>query len=1282
MYKRICIVFLLLLSHFAFSQTVSKKITINWEGIKKIYPSLGDSVQYLSFTNVSYDAQKGQMPVYSAILPGINSNIGEIYIKGQVYVELNDQEAAVLSKYKNDIPLEINSANVTTVYQKKLPYTSYSFVPFRLNETNRKYERLTEFEIVKVPSVEKKQAKGTTEYASNSVLSTGKWYKIAVSASGIYKLTYNDIVSMGLTVSDPRNIRIYGNGGGILPENNSAPRIDDLYENAIFVYGESDGSFDPSDYILFYGEGPVKWSFTVADSAFHHQTNYYSDITPYFVTCDLGSGKRVSSQASTFDVANFNVSNFNDYQCHEKDSVNLVKSGKEWYGENFDILTSYTFKFPFQNIVANSKAKIKFSIAARNTSQSNFTVNANGTISTAYVQPYSGEHQYATETTQNFSLTNSNSDITVSITKNTANAVGWLNYIDVNVLRNLSLSGNQTIFRNIKSVAAGNVSEFLIDNVTADSKVWEITNSINVKEQQVLLAGNSLKFRLHTDTLREFIVFSGSNFSSPQKLGLVENQNLHALSAVDLIIVSHPDFLSEAARLASIHYNVDNYSYVITTPQKIYNEFSSGKPDITAIKDFVKMFYDKANSAGDLPKYLLLFGDASYDYKNRINENTNLVPTYQSPLALDYAGSYASDDIFGFLDPSEGPSLPSMLDIGIGRFPVKTLDEASSMVDKVAKYTEHVRPAITTNGCSADAVFSPGDWRNMICFVADDEEGNSFVTTTESFSTYIDTTMALNNYNIDKIYADSYVQQTGAGGQRYPDVNLAINKRVEKGALIINYVGHGGEVGWALERILEVSDIKSWSNINNMPLFVTATCEFSRFDDPVRTSAGEYVLLNENGGGIALFTTSRLAWTGSNETLNRNFYTYALKKYGAAYPTLGELVMLSKNAGGFINDNIKNFVLLGDPALKLCYPENTVATTMINQHIAGSIADTLKAFDKVAVSGIVQNEIGVKLTDFNGIITPTVYDKKALTSTLGNDPTSPIKNYLIQKNILYKGKVSVTNGDFSFTFIVPKDIAYNYGIGRISYYAEDGLTDASGFYENQKFIIGGSGINSTNDTRGPQICLYLNDSSFVNNGITNEKPILLAYLVDSSGINTVGNGIGHDIVATIDNATEGQIILNDYYQADLNSYQSGTIRYKLDKLEEGAHTLTLKVWDIYNNSSEATLDFVVQKEEEMALKHVFNYPNPFTTHTSFFFEHNQPCCGLLVQIQIFTITGKLIKTIAKEVQTTGFRADPIEWDGLDDFGDNIGKGVYIYKLKVQTQDGSSAEKIEKLVIIK
>jgi hypothetical protein len=693
------------------------------------------------------------------------------------------------------------------------------------------------------------------------------------------------------------------------------------------------------------------------------------------------------------------------------------------------------------------------------------------------------------------------------------------------------------------------------------------------------------------------------------------------------------------------------------------------------------MFYYRAGGdANLLPKHLLLMGDGSYDNKYRIPGNTGFIPTYQSTNSTEITVSYTSDDYFVLLDDNESMNDADRLDMGVGRIVCKNPGEAKNVVDKIIRYSTGTGNLQTSyQCCNQNEDYSLGDWRNWYCFVADDQDWNAYISACERFADSLKQWHPA--INIDKIYLDAYKQISTPGGQRYPDVEEAIKQRVENGSLVINYIGHGGEIGWAHERILNISTINNWTNGSKLPLFMTATCEFSRFDDPLRTSAGELVLLNAQGGGIALFTTTRLVYSGPNEQLNERFNQFVLQRPNNQPYTFGEIFMRSKNLA--LNANTRNFTLLGDPAVKIKIPEYHVITDSLNGISILSNTDTLKALSLITIKGHINDHNGQKMTNFNGIVYPTVFDKEITLTTLGNDanispPSIPFA-FDLQKNIIFRGKATVTNGDFSFSFLVPKDINYQFGPGKISYYAHDGSTDAGGF--NKTIIVGGINPNAPQDNQGPEIKLYLNDDKFVFGGTTDENPKIYARLADNSGINTVGTGIGHDITAVLDNNTANPIKLNEFYEADVNTFQSGRVVYPLSNLSEGTHTLKLKAWDVYNNSNDAYTEFVVAPTAELALRHVLNYPNPFTTRTQFWLEHNQNCSQLQVLIQVMTITGKIVKSIQQTVRTEGNRIEPIEWDGRDDFGDKLARGTYIYRVKIQTPDQKYAEKIEKLVIL-
>jgi hypothetical protein len=637
-------------------------------------------------------------------------------------------------------------------------------------------------------------------------------------------------------------------------------------------------------------------------------------------------------------------------------------------------------------------------------------------------------------------------------------------------------------------------------------------------------------------------------------------------------------------------------------------------------------------------------------------------------FALDPLSSYTSDDFFGFLDNNEDINsglVMNLLDIGIGRIPASTNEEAKNFVDKLVTYL---------------ASQSLGPWRNQMTFVADDEDNNLHLQDAETITATSSTVAPV--FNQQKIYLDAYQQESGAGGSSYPLAVQASNNQIYNGTLIWNFNGHGGSSRLAEETILDQQMVNNWSNPDRLPLFITATCDFAPYDNPNIHSIGENILLRPKTGAIGLMTTTRIVFAFSNRIINNNYLQLALQQdANGNYQSLGDAIRDAKNFTYQNSTDITNnrkFTLLGDPALTLSFPRLRARATKVNGILVAS-ADTLSATEKITIEGEVTDIAGNLLTGFSGHVYPAVYDKPKTVSTLANDPGSSVTNFQTQTNVLFKGKASVANGQFSFTFKVPKDINYQFGNGRLSLYAEDGIKDANGYFTN--FIIGGTGNALSNDNAGPEIRPYLNDELFANGGVTNQHPVLLVKLSDSSGINTVGTGIGHDIVATLDNDNHQYFILNDFYQGDLDSYQKGVVHFQLPELEAGPHSLRIKAWDVLNNSNEVVLEFIVAKDEELALSHVLNYPNPFTNHTSFWFEHNKPGQPLQVQIQIMTITGRMVKSFSRVLTTAGNRSDEIEWDGKDDYGDKLGRGVYIYKLRVVSTDGKKKEIIEKLVIL-
>ncbi len=1268
-------------------QSISNKYAIEWQMPVTITSSEDEVIHVLNFSTAQHAVSDGFLPRhYQEVAINGNERAISVSLVNAIYQPLSDAETAIIRAATISQEIKIRSE---IQYVKKQKRAGISFIPLRKNSVTGKIEKLVSYDLL-VSSKDEDLilAKPSRAFLkTNSILQSGKWYKISVYKDGIYKISYTFLKQLGIDPENinPKNIRIYGNGGGMLPKSNSKERADDLLENAIVVEGENDGVFNKEDYVLFYGQSPHRWKYNKSTvPVFEHVSHLFSDSTYYFINVDLGQGKRILPQSSSTSTITHPVTSFDDYAFHENDNINLINSGNKWFGEFYDNISSYDFPFSFP-FIESTPASIKVVMAGRNKDSSFYSASClSGSVTFGIAGIY--HYIYAGLGSGSFHFNPVVPSFSVKVTKLTAEALAWLDYIEVHARRKLIMFGDQMAFRDVNAVGAGNIAGYSL-TINAPVKIWDVTDPANVHLQNTT-AGNNIEFALAADELKEFIAFTGQQFFTPEIYGTVENQNLHSVFNKDFIIVTHPDFLLEAKQLAAIHEKEDNLSTIVVTPQQIYNEFSSGAQDITAIRDFVRMLYNSANTPSELPKYLLLVGDGSFNNKKGVEGNTNFIPTYESNLSTDLAESFVSDDYYGMLDDTEGdfePDSPEAIDIGIGRFPIKSRTEAQAAINKVIRYIQTgIAPTTVNNGCSNNQLTPFGDWRNTICFVADDDDNNEHLKNAEILSDKMNA--SYKTYNVDKIYIDAYKQESTPGGERYPDVNEAIDKRMEKGCLIFNYTGHGGEVGLAHERIVDVSMINKWSNINNLPLFFTATCEFSRYDDPSRTSAGEYAFLNPKGGAIALFTTVRLVYSSLNSQLNQSFVDAAFNHTTGETIRLGDIFQQMKSKSINLNLNSRNFSMLGDPALRLTYPKYTIVTDSINNSVvATNSSDTLKGLSLITITGHLEDK-GTLMPAYNGVLYPTVFNKIQNITTLSNNPPgstpeggSPAYTFPIQKNILYKGKASVTNGYFKYEFIIPKDIGYQYGVGRISYYAENGKEDAKGYFD--KIVVGGVNDSAAADNSGPEINLYMNDAKFINGGTTNENPGLFAILKDANGVNTVGTGVGHDITAVLDANTEHSIVLNDYYQADLNSYQSGTIRYQFKNLAEGKHTLSLKVWDVYNNSSLATTEFVVSASSEVILNHVLNYPNPFTTRTQFFFEHNQCCQMLNVQLQVFTVSGKLVKSISKYVQAEGYRSDPIEWDGRDDFGDRIGRGVYIYRLKVRNSKGVTAEKYEKLVIL-
>lgn len=1186
-------------------------------------------------------------------------------------------------------------------------FNSYYLVPIRKTATGN-YEELLDYTVEWETSnrLTDNQKTGQKVFAANSVLASGKWYKIGLSKSGVYKIDKALLSKMGvdITTIHPKNIRLYGNGGTSLPLLNSSFRYDDLQENTIEVVGEQDNIFNDDDYILFYATGYENWKHMPQSPSltFNYTTNYASDSAFYFLTFDLGPGKRFNTGntlAPSMNLQHHSSSNSYDfYAYHETNTVNFLKSGREFYGEYFDIQSSYSFNFQAQNLVVNDTVKVFSNLVARANGQdialvieSNGYSKAGQFLGPDLNNPYSA---YGVSALLNLKYINTNpSNISVKISKTSGpGTVAWLDKIIINTRRQLTYSNLPFNFRDQRVTGPGKINQFNITIPTNGSsvKIWNVSNRIHPLLQLYEQNGTVASFKATCDSLQEYVAFRDEDAFIPEYIGSVQNQNLHGLNPFNYLIICPPSFIPLAQRIANLHLQHENISSFIVTPQQIYNEFSSGRTEATAIRDFAHFLYMKGKNTSSPLKYLLLMGDGSYMNKEWYKPNNSaILPTFQVKNSLVNTESTVTDDFFGLLDPTDGEeytnnTLTGNIDIGVGRFPVRTYQEAEGIVQKIELYYKKNPAYVPTSNemqTSGNQEYGFGDWRQNITYLADDEDNAQHMVAADAVASLMEKNYPL--YNNNRILLDAYQQISTPGGQRYPDALADLQNSITKGTLILSYHGHGGEVGLTAERLLDIPTINAWNNIDRLPLFYTATCEFSRFDDPDRTSAGELCLLNPGGGAISMITTVRIAYVDQG-SYNLTLFPYLFKKLpDGNFPTIGEALRKTKAVKGNFYPT-QNIHLLGDPALTLAYPRHSIKTINVNNKDITLIKDTLSGLEKVTITGEITDSLGNRLHNFNGIMYSTVFDKKEEITCLVNDQLSLVSGtsqplrFQQQKSILYRGKASVKAGLFTISFLMPKDINPAYGLGKISYYAHNGNEDAGGYSTN--IVIGGMDTGAVKDLKGPDINLFMNDTRFVKGGTTNENPLLLARLFDESGITISANGIGHEITAILDERSSNPIILNSFFDPELDNYQAGQIRYPLKKLDNGSHTLSLKAWDTQNNSSVSETEFIVAQKAELALNHVLNYPNPFSTRTTFFFEHNQNRTPLDVSIDIFTISGKRVKTIKQTVLSDTFRPEGITWDGRDEFGDKLAKGVYIYKLRIQT-DKQKAEVIEKLVIL-
>ncbi len=778
---------------------------------------------------------------------------------------------------------------------------------------------------------------------------------------------------------------------------------------------------------------------------------------------------------------------------------------------------------------------------------------------------------------------------------------------------------------------------------------------------------------LYYDTPQPKPALSGSTFSTPEYVGAMSNQDLHADSGYDMIIIvpSNGLLTAQAQRLKTLHEEKDSMKVKIVTADELYNEFSSGTPDATAYRKYMKMLYDRASTESGMPKYLLLFGDCAWDNRMCGTDWSSYSPKdfllcFESEDSFSETDCFVMEDYFGLLDDGEGDKLVTSdkPDIGIGRIPARTEEEAKTMVDKIIAYTNN------TNA---------GNWQNNITFMGDDGNENLHMDDAKRMASMVESNYP--GYVTRKIMWDAYTRVTSSTGNRYPEATSAIKQQMENGALMMNYVGHGAAYCLSHEMVLELADFAAFSS-PKLPLWITASCDIMPFDGQA-DNIGETTIFNKKGGGVAFFGTTRTVYPIYNFNINNQFTRNVLGYTDGKRNTLGDAVRIAKNAmvntGQDLTANKLQYALLGDPAMKLACPTLSTVIDSVNGIPASSVsAPTLKAGATVKIKGHIEAS-GSIVKSFNGTMSATVRDAEETIICKNNEGADTTFWYTDRTKTIYNGSNTVKNGEFSFDFAVPIDISYSNANGLINVYAinDDKTLTANGSFDN--VLIGGSDI-SQNDSIGPSIYCYLNSSAFTDGGKVNHTPYFYAKLYDEDGINATGSSIGHDLELIIDGKTSTTYTLNDYYENDFGSYVSGTLGFSIPELTAGAHTLKFRAWDILNNSSTAELRFNVVDELEPNIINISCTDNPAKSSTTFIVTHDRTATQVDLRIEVFDTSGRLLWRHDEE-GASSTNAYTVDWDLTTNSGSRLQAGIYIYRAQMSCEGSCKASKAKKLIII-
>ena len=1148
--------------------------------------------------------------------------------------------------------------------QAKRPQLDVAFLPVVLR--GGEYYRLNSYKLVvdKAPSAIKRTSASRSvneRYAANSLLAQGRWVRVSVKDDGIHKITDSELKKMGF--SNPDKVRLFGYGGHILPETSLETLPDDLQEVPLWR---------EKGFVLFYANGVMKWNYK--NSRFLHEQNVYSQYGCYFLT--EGDEPMAFPSTDVKETPSLVVTEYPDYAVVDNDKKSHCKYGRVLVDDyDYSLGRAVEYKIPITG-VANKAGILDVSFATNGLGRSEVSVLIGDKSIGTFVVTANNSGEVGKLVSSKLNVKDAMADnmsvfIVQKVTDSAVN--GFLDYIRVNYTRKLALRGSQTIFRGKTTTAE--YASFEIDGCTGNSRVWDVSSSVPC-ELKGKLSGNRYSVVASSNLQNQYVVFDiNGQFPSVEFVEEVANQNLHAIEQADMVIIipSNGVLRSAAERLADAHRSIDSLTVEVVTAQQLYNEFSSGTPDVTAYRRFMKMLYDRAATAEEAPKYLLMFGDSWYD--NRLITFPNLkqedyLLCYESANSVDAVRAYVFEDYMGMLDDNEGGNHKiDKVDVGVGRFPITSLPVANDIVNKIIAYMEN-REA--------------GAWQNVVAIFGDDGDiaiPNQHMKDAEAVAKVMSDFYP--SYIVDKIYWDDYTAEKTAVGLRYPEVTRAIKNRLDKGALIVNYSGHGGERLLSHEMTWKASDMKELKS-PRIPFWITASCDIGPFDRS-DNSIAEVAFVNPAGGAIGFLATTRTVLQSYNAVLNKEFMKQLLSPVtGGEATAVGDALRMAKcnliATGGDMSENKLQYVLFGDPALKLKLPGYSIRVDKVNGVPAGTPVQAA-AGGTLTVEGSIVTRDGAPMDNFNGALYANLFDCAEDVKTLNNAGLG-VFEYTAYNKMLFSGSDSVRGGSFKIEMPVPMDISYDDKSGMLNLFAVDSakVRMAQGHFEG--FTVGGTAENMENDGVGPSIKLYLNAPSFINGDKVNSTPCLWVELSDENGINTVGSGVGHDIVAIVDNDPVHTYNLNSLYTPIAGDYKQGKIMLPLNTLDAGEHTLMVRAWDLYNNSSVAKINFVV---EPGYLPDIFEFniegmPVVSGEASELVVTHNRPQSEIEVVLELFSIQGQALWKNVERVVCDGMEYR-YSWNGTAQDGRPLTTGVYVVRVYIVSDSGVSEPKSLKLVVV-